>query len=150
MLIWLWAISWSSDEYVHWCIDITSVLKYVWCYFVDTVWCCYNAVHFFPNTHKRHPMHSSPLMPRSHCADLEVLISTTWKIVENGMVGSWSSGNNLEVCLVGKRSAVIRKSVRQSFSVKLCRIGHHCGYNLFMDRFQSYVESETLWDSYPT
>ena len=30
--------------------------------------------------------------PRSHCADLEVPISTTWKIVENGMVGSWSRG----------------------------------------------------------
>ena len=31
--------------------------------------------------------------PRSHCADLEVPISTTWKIVENGMIGSWSRGN---------------------------------------------------------
>ena len=27
------------------------------------------------------------LKPRSHCADLEVPISTTWKIVENGMIG---------------------------------------------------------------
>ena len=31
--------------------------------------------------------------PRSHSVDLEVPISTTWKIVENGMVGSWSRGN---------------------------------------------------------
>ena len=39
--------------------------------------------------------HQGPLLlkPRSHCADLEVPISTTWKIVENGMVGSGSRGN---------------------------------------------------------
>ena len=34
-----------------------------------------------------------PLKPRSNYADLEVPISTIWKIVENGMVGSWSRGN---------------------------------------------------------
>ena len=52
----------------------------------------------------------------------------------------------LEVCSVGKRSAVIGKPVRQSFIVKLCRIGRDCGYDLFMDRFQSCVELETSWD----
>ena len=31
--------------------------------------------------------------PRSHCADLAVPISTIWKIVDIGMVGSWSRGN---------------------------------------------------------
>ena len=52
----------------------------------------------------------------------------------------------LEVCSVGKWSAVIGKPVRQSFTVKLCRVGLDCGYNLFMDGFQSYVESEMSWD----
>ena len=52
----------------------------------------------------------------------------------------------LEVCSVGKRSAMIGKPVRQSFTVKLCRVGRDCGYDLFMDRFQSCVESETSWD----
>ena len=52
----------------------------------------------------------------------------------------------LEVCSVGKRSAVIGKPVRQSFTVKLCSVGRDCGYDLFMDRFQSCVESETSWD----
>ena len=52
----------------------------------------------------------------------------------------------LEVCSVGKRSAVIGKPVQQSFTVKLCRVGHDCGYDLFMDRFQSCVESEKSWD----
>ena len=33
------------------------------------------------------------LYPRSHCADLAVPISTIWKIVDIGMVGSWSRGN---------------------------------------------------------
>ena len=66
------------------------------------------------------------------------------------MVGSWSRGNIvlniLEVHTVGKRSAVIGKPVRQSFPVKLCRVGRDCDYYLFMDRFQSCVESETSWD----
>ena len=67
------------------------------------------------------------------------------------MVGSWSRGNIvltdiLEVCSVGKRSAVVGKPVRQSFTVKLCRVGRDCGYNLFMDRFKSCVESDTSWD----
>ena len=35
----------------------------------------------------------SPVKPRSHCADLEAPISTIWKIVENGMVGSGSHSN---------------------------------------------------------
>ena len=52
----------------------------------------------------------------------------------------------LEVCSVGKRSAVIGKPVRQSFTVKLCRVDRDCGYDLIMDRFQSCVESETSWD----
>ena len=60
---------------------------------------------------------------------------------------SWQHRTDmLEVCSVGKRSAVIGKPVRQSFTVKLCRVGRDCGYDLFMDRFQSCVESETLWD----
>ena len=40
----------------------------------------------------------------------------------------------------------IGKPVRQSFIVKLCCVGRDCGYDLFMDRFQSCVESETSWD----
>ena len=52
----------------------------------------------------------------------------------------------LELCTVGKQSAVIGKPVRQSFTVKLCRVGHDCGYDLFIDQFQSYVESEMFWD----
>ena len=52
----------------------------------------------------------------------------------------------LGVCSVGKRSAVIGKPVRQSFTVKLCLVGHDCGYDLFMDRFQSWVQSDTSWD----
>ena len=36
--------------------------------------------------------------------------------------------------------------VRQSFTVKLCRVGRGCGYDLFMARSQSCVESETSWD----
>ena len=60
---------------------------------------------------------------------------------------SWQHRTDiLEVCSVGKRSAVIGKPVRQSFTVKLCRVGHDCGYDLFMDRFQSCVESHTSWD----
>ena len=54
--------------------------------------------------------------------------------------------NILEVRTVGKRSAVIGKPVRQSFTVKLCPVGRDCGYDLFMDRFQLRVESETSWD----
>ena len=61
----------------------------------------------------------SHIKPRSHCADLAVPISTIWKI--------W-------------------KPVRQSFTVKLCRVGRDCGYYLFIDRFKSCVESETSWD----
>ena len=60
---------------------------------------------------------------------------------------SWQRRTDiLEVCSVGKRSAVIGKPVRQSFTVKLCRVGRDCGYDLFMDRFQSCVESDTSWD----
>ena len=63
------------------------------------------------------------------------------------LMKSWQHRTDiLEVCSVGKRSAVIGKPVRQSFTVKLCRVGRDCGYDLFMDRFQSCVESETLWD----
>ena len=60
---------------------------------------------------------------------------------------SWQRRTNiLEVRTVGKRSAVIGKPVPQSFTVKLCRVGRDCGYDLFTDRFQLCVESETLWD----
>ena len=60
---------------------------------------------------------------------------------------SWQHRTNiLEVRTVGKRSALVGKPVRQSFTVKLCRLGRDCGYDLFMDRFQSCVESETSWD----
>ena len=60
---------------------------------------------------------------------------------------SWQHRTDiLEVCSVGKRSAVIGKPVRQSFIVKLCRVGRDCGHDLFMDRFQSWVESKTSWD----
>ena len=60
---------------------------------------------------------------------------------------SWQHRTDiLEVCSVGKRSAVIGKPVRQSFTVKLCRVGRDCGNDLIMDRFQSCVESETSWD----
>ena len=60
---------------------------------------------------------------------------------------SWQHRTDiLEVCLVGKRSAVIGKPVWQSFTVKLCRVGRDYGYDLIMDRFQSCVESETSWD----
>ena len=64
------------------------------------------------------------------------------------LMKSWQYRTDiLEVCSVGKWSAVIGKPVRQSFTVKLCRVGRDCGYDLFMDRFQSCVESETSWDS---
>ena len=60
---------------------------------------------------------------------------------------SWQHRTDiLEVCSVGKGSAVIGKPVRQSFTVKLCRVGRDCGHDLFMGRFQSWVESETSWD----
>ena len=63
---------------------------------------------------------------------------------------SWQHRTDiLEVCSVGKRSGSqygIGKPVRQSFTVKLCRVGRDCGYDLIMDRFQSCVESETSWD----
>ena len=63
------------------------------------------------------------------------------------LMKSWQHRTDiLEVCSVGKRSAVIGKPVRQSFTVKLCRVGRDCGYDLFMGRFQSCVESETSWD----
>ena len=63
------------------------------------------------------------------------------------LIKSWQHRTDiLEVCLVGKRSAVIGKPVRQSFTVKLCLVGRDCGYDLSMDWFQSCVESETLWD----
>ena len=59
---------------------------------------------------------------------------------------SWQHRTDIfEVCSVGKRSAVIGKPVRQSFTVKLCRVDRDCGYDLVMDRFQSCVESETSW-----
>ena len=60
---------------------------------------------------------------------------------------SWQHcANILEVCTVGKRSAVIGKPVRQSFTVKLRRVGRDCGYDLFKDRFQLCVESEMSWE----
>ena len=60
---------------------------------------------------------------------------------------SWQHRTDiLEVCSVRKRSAVIGKPVRQSFTVKICRVGRDCGYDLIIDRFQSCVESETSWD----
>ena len=60
---------------------------------------------------------------------------------------SWQHRTNiLEVGTVGKRSAVIVKPVRQSFTVKLCCVGRDCGYDLVMNRFQSCMESETSWD----
>ena len=60
---------------------------------------------------------------------------------------SWQHRTNiLEVGTVGKRSAVIGKPVRQSFTVKLCRVDCDCGYDLFMNRFQSCMVSETSWD----
>ena len=63
------------------------------------------------------------------------------------LMKSWQQCTNiLEVCTVGKRSAVIGKPIRQSFTVKLCSVGRDCDYDLFMDRFQSCVESETSWD----
>ena len=63
------------------------------------------------------------------------------------LMKSWQHCTDiLEVCSVGKRSAVIWKPVRQSFTVKLYRVGRGCGYDLFMDRFQSCVQSETSWD----
>ena len=63
------------------------------------------------------------------------------------LMKSWQHRTNiLEVGTVWKRSAVIGKPVRQSFTVKLCRVGRDCGYDLFMNRFQSWVESETSWD----
>ena len=87
--------------------------------------------------------------PRSHCADLEV--STIWKIVENGLVGSWSHGN---IVLPSWKSAQSGNDRHWSgsqydklfFIVKLCRVDCGCSYDLFMDRFQSCVESETSWD----
>ena len=63
------------------------------------------------------------------------------------LMKSWQHRTDiLEVCSVGKRSAVIGKPVWRNFTVKLCRVGRNCGYDLFMDRFQSCVESETSWD----
>ena len=63
------------------------------------------------------------------------------------LMKSWQHRTDiLEFCLVGKRLAVIGKPVRQSFIVKLCRVDRDCGYDLFMDRFQSCVESKTSWD----
>ena len=41
---------------------------------------------------------------------------------------------------------MIGKPVRQSFTVKLNRVGRDCGYDLYMDRFQSCVESDMSWD----
>ena len=65
------------------------------------------------------------------------------------LMKSWQHRTNiLEVCSVGKWSAVMGKPVRQSFTVKFCRVGRDCGYNLFMDWFQLCVESETSWDCY--
>ena len=51
-------------------------------------------------------------------------------------------------CLLGRETigSDREKPVRQSFTVKLCRVGRDCGYDLFMDRFQLCVESETLRD----
>ena len=60
---------------------------------------------------------------------------------------SWQHRNDiLEVRSVRKQSAVIGKPVRQSFTVKLYRVGSDCGYDLIIDRFQSCVESEASWD----
>ena len=60
------------------------------------------------------------------------------------LMKSWQ--HRTDILEVGTRSAVIGKPVRQSFTVKLFRVGRDCGYDLFMDRFQSCVESETSWD----
>ena len=63
------------------------------------------------------------------------------------LMKSWQHRTDiLEVCSVGKRSAVMGKPVRQSFTVKLCRVGRDCGYDLIMGRFQSCMKSETSWD----
>ena len=56
------------------------------------------------------------------------------------LMKSWQHRTDiLEVCSAGKRSAVIGKSVRQSFTVKLCRVGRDCGFDLFMDRIRGTV-----------
>ena len=60
---------------------------------------------------------------------------------------SWQRRTDiLEVCSVRKRLAVIGKPIQQSFTVKLCRVGRDCGYDLFMGGFQSRVESDMSWD----
>ena len=82
---------------------------------------------------------------RSGCPDLYDLKNRGHR--HGRLMKSWQHRINiLEVRTVGKRSAVIGKPVRQSFTVKFCRVGRDCGYDLFMDRFQSCVESETSWD----
>ena len=87
---------------------------------------------------------------RSHCADLggpdlyDLNNRGHW---HGRLMKSWQHRTDiLEVCSVGKRSAVIGKPVRQSFTVKLCRVGRDRGYDLFMDRYQSCLESRTSWD----
>ena len=60
---------------------------------------------------------------------------------------SWQHRTDiLEVCSVGERSAMIGKPVRQSFTAKLCRVCRDRVHDLFMDRFQSCVESAMSWD----
>ena len=62
------------------------------------------------------------------------------------LMKSWQHRTDiLEVCSVEKLSTVIGKPVRQSFTVKLCRVGRVYGYDLFMDQFQSCMELETSW-----
>ena len=66
------------------------------------------------------------------------------------MVGSWSRGNIVLTSWKSARSGSDRQwsgsQYDKVYTVKLCRVGRDCGYDLFMDRFQSCVESDTSWD----
>ena len=57
------------------------------------------------------------------------------------LMKSWQHRTDiLEVCSVGKRSAVIGKPVRQSFTVKLCRVGRDCG------TIYSWIDFSRVWN----
>ena len=85
-------------------------------------------------------------MPIWRCRSLrsEKSWTSAWSAHEVVATSYWHLGSLLD--RETPWSAVIGKPLRQIFTVKPCRVGRDCGYDLFMDWFQSCVESETSWD----
>ena len=77
------------------------------------------------------PPYSASVKPRWHCADLTVPISTIWKTVDIGMVGSWSRGNIVLTSWKSARSGEIGSDREASATKFYCNTPTPLGYDLF-------------------